>query len=121
MLYNGGEDESVTDTQASTRRVSEMVTDRTPMTAEEARTFRSASMSNALLLLAKASERGCNCQPYEDWFTYHRWQAQEYSVRKGEHGVKLPVIVQTTDEETGATRRLLHRSVVFCRCQVDKR
>ena len=94
------------------------------MTAEQARTFAGVSTGNALLLAAEAQRRGCRCVPYHDWYTYARWRAQGYHVRRGEHGVRLTTYVEreTRDEDgeiIGVYRRpwVAH---VFCRCQVDR-
>lgn len=93
------------------------MTNREVMTPEQARTFNGVSHANAAALFAAAHERGCGCEPYVDWFTYGRWQAQGYQVQRGEHGVRLPTIVHSEDDE-GNERRWARSSVVFCRCQV---
>lgn len=97
------------------------------LTADEARTFNGYSLANASLVLAAIEQRGCTCQPYEDVFTFRRWLAQGRAVRRGEHGISLPVIVERTaaeDDETGheqsRTYRLRRTSHVFCRCQTDE-
>lgn len=89
------------------------------MTSEQAVTFQSFSVANAAALMDAAKVRGCTCQPYTDWFTYDRWQAQGMQVQKGEHGVPLvtyiPIKDKATGEETG--KRPWHYRA-FCRCQV---
>ena len=93
------------------------------MTAEDARSFGGESKANALRLMLAARDRGCTCKPYEDWFTFGRWIAQGFAVRKGEHGVKLPVVIQgqaeATETEPAKTYTMLRRTTVFCRCQVQ--
>jgi antirestriction protein ArdC len=91
------------------------------MTAEQAVSFRSFSVQNASTLLAEAEKRGCACQPYADWFTYKRWLAQGQQVQKGQHGVKLPVVIEsvTTDGNGKEQVKTFPRmTTVFCRCQV---
>lgn len=95
------------------------------MTATEAQTFDNFSLANALALTAAAEEHGCQCQPYQDWFTYRRWSAQGFQVQKGEHGVKLtiyiPVTKETDDGKTEVTHTRPWHTTVFCRCQVQKK
>lgn len=98
-----------------------------PMTAEDARTFsageRVSSIVRVTQALAELARPGCTCEPYLDVFTFNRWRAQGRTVRRGEHGIKLPVIVsgQKTDDRTGETEtfRMRRTSAVFCRCQTD--
>ena len=97
-------------------------------TAEEARTFERFSIGNATTLARAAVERGCECRPYEDWYTYNRWLAQGMQVQKDEHGVKLGVIVrqdrkQTQEDGTEKTTTVSRpwTTTVFCRCQVKPR
>jgi hypothetical protein len=92
------------------------------MTLDQARTFDSISVGNCAVILASLN---CQCQPYSDVFTFNRWMAQGYHVRRGEHGIRLPLIkaVNSSDPDTGADivlRRVMGTSVVFCRCQVAK-
>ena len=92
------------------------------LSAEEAREFQTYSVGNA----ARVTEaRPCGCQPYRDVFTYRRWKAQGFQVRRGEKAIRLPVIVHATqtDEKTGEEQTVSMRrpSFVFCRCQVDGR
>lgn len=93
------------------------------LTAQQARTFDHLSPHNAAVLAAAAHARGCACAPYHDWFTYRRWRAQARHVRKGEHGIALPLVMpsEDPDPETGAirTRPRFGTSCVFCRCQTD--
>jgi len=90
------------------------------MTPEQARSFDGFSIGNATVV---ATSFQCGCQPYQDVFTFNRWKAQGYFVKRGEHGVHLAKVTTTTREnpETGETetRRQLGRSVVFCRHQVE--
>ncbi len=97
---------------------------REPMNAQQAKTFRRYSMANAMILSSAAAQRGCSCEPYKDWFTFRRWLAQGYVVRKGEHGVKISTYIETeheNDDGTITTSRRPWTSTVFCRCQVEPR
>jgi hypothetical protein len=94
------------------------------MTADDARTFKTFSIGNATAIAEALQEKGCmTCLPYEDVFTFNRWKALGYHVKKGEHGMRIPVIneVEKEDQESGevVTRKLFHTSVVFCRHQVE--
>ena len=90
------------------------------MTAEQATTFDSYSPGNAMIVHASFP---CGCQPYEDVFTFNRWKAQGYHVMRGQHGVKiakLQVIEHENESGEVERHRMLGRSVVFCRHQVEK-
>ena len=91
-------------------------------TPETARRFaHGESMTHAMILTMAAQERGCQCEPYVDWFTYRRWQAQGYQVQKGEKGVQLTTYRPITETKGGKESRktIPWRSTVFCRCQVQ--
>ena len=92
---------------------------------EAARAFNGYSIANAAHVLGALAERGCTCQPYADVFTFGRWIAQGRAVRKGEHGIKLPVIIhgEKVDQESGERSGFTMRrtSAVFCRCQTEAR
>jgi antirestriction protein ArdC len=93
------------------------------MTPAQATTFDRISPANAATLLAASAARGCACEPYRDYLTFRRWRAVGRHVRKGEHGVTLPLVMEPeTDTETGETRTRprFGRSHVFCRCQTDQ-
>ncbi len=102
-------------------------TERHKMTADEARYFNRYSVGNASMALHQLNESGAckgSCQPYEDIFTYARWQALGYQVRKGEHGAKLSIIIENTKEDEEGNAKRVSRpwaTTVFCRCQVDKK
>ena len=95
------------------------------MNATEAQSFDSHSMTHEMILAMAADSKGCQCEAYRDWYTYNRWRAQGYQVRKGEKGVCLTVYrtIEEKDKDTGKVKRKSRpwRSYVFCRCQVDKR
>ncbi|MFH1485876.1 MAG: hypothetical protein ABIH46_07390 [Chloroflexota bacterium] len=99
------------------------------MTAQEAQTFPNGKRitSYERLLWAREARAGrgeypdCQCEPYRDWYTFRRWLAQGYVVRRGEHGVKLPAIISVEDEDDEGEVRMRTRpgvTVVMCRCQV---
>lgn len=93
------------------------------MTETEARTFdRGVSVAS---IVAAEHPRECDCEAYIDIFTFRRWKAQGFVVRKGQHGTKCTtwIAVQKRDITTGestpnGTRP--KRYTVFCRCQVNK-
>lgn len=97
----------------------EMTTGETKeMTAEEAREFRHFSVHNAVQAQMACPEQ--SCRAYEDIFTFRRWRAQGYAVRKGEKGTAVTTWVTTKgrrDEEEPKTRP--KRAVLFCRHQVE--
>lgn len=89
------------------------------MTAVEARTFGSFSAMNAAAIMHAST---CGCEPYVDTYTFGRWIAQGYAVRKGEHGTRISVkhAIERKDKETGEVEQgeRWGSAVVFCRCQV---
>ena len=96
------------------------------MNATQAQTFDGYSVTNAAILQGVAAARGCTCEPYQDFFTYQRWLAQGFQVRKGEHSTRLAVFVAVSkrDPDTGETQIVGKRPFtahVFCRHQVDPR
>lgn len=92
------------------------------MTAQEARYFETLSVPHWATLAAESANKGCNCSPYADWFTYNRWEAQGMQVQKGEKGIKLQIWIASkrVDLKTGEERidRIPKTTSVFCRCQV---
>lgn len=89
------------------------------MTPDQARSFDRVSVGNATLVLTVLK---CGCHPYEDVFTYKRWQAQGFQVQRGEKAISLPLVKEIVEEDEGGEtieqRRILGHSWVFCRCQV---
>lgn len=99
---------------------------RPPMTADEATSFDRHSIAHAAFLEQMASERGCECRPYVDWFTYERWQAQGRQVQRGEKAVALRAYIPMCkrDDQTGEERIIGKRPrtvFVFCRCQTKEK
>ena len=91
------------------------------MTAEQAQSFeRGQSLTHYAMLLAEAARRGCNCVPYEDWFTYKRWKAQGFQVQRGEKGFALATFIPAERDEDGkiTSKSRPWNSYVFCKCQV---
>jgi hypothetical protein len=92
-----------------------------PFTPETAKHFGRFSILNAATVI---EGRPCGCEPYRDVFTYNRWRAQGFQVRKGEKSLRLPVIITVTvkneAENTEESRRIGRNVPVFCRCQVDR-
>ncbi len=99
--------------------------ERPKFTPETARTFDRFSIANAAQAMRDLQEAGCcrgACQPYEDIYTFNRWAAQGYYVRKGQHGAKLSIIIENTKEDEEGNKTAVSRpwmTTVFCRCQVE--
>lgn len=53
------------------------------MNSVDARTFDRRSVAHEAALEEIARARGCSCKAYVDWFTYNRWAAQGYQVKRG--------------------------------------
>ena len=93
------------------------------MSTQDATRFENGkSETHEILLTLAAEQRGCSCQPYQDWFTYKRWKAQALQVKKGEKGYQLTTFASTevADPKTGEIKKKSRpwRTYVFCRCQV---
>jgi len=91
------------------------------MTADEAQTFDRFSVHNASVLVEAAAARGCQCQPYVDWFTYDRWHALGRQVKRGEKSTRLPGFVPVRQKDEAGDEHIVGKrpwvSFVFCRCQ----
>jgi hypothetical protein len=94
-----------------------------PLSAEEARRFHHFSVHNAI-----AAESACptiECRAYTDIFTFRRWLAQGYVVKRGEQGTKVTTWVSVPasedGEETAARKMRPKTEVLFCRHQVEPR
>jgi N-terminal domain of anti-restriction factor ArdC len=83
------------------------------LSPEEARRFDHFSVHNAI-----AAEAACptlECRAYSDIFTFRRWLAQGYVVKKGERGTKVTtwIPVPEPDEgEQGTARRTRPKTAV---------
>lgn len=95
-----------------------MATEMKEMTAEEARTFPHFSVHNAVRAQLACPEG--ICQAYQDIFTYRRWRAQGYAVRKGEHGTAVTTWITTNGRRDDKPRTRPKRAVLFCRHQVER-
>ena len=94
------------------------------LTGAKVPTFDYWSIAHYKILLATAEERGCNCKPYEDWFTFKTWSDLGYQVQKGEHGVKLTTWIVTEKTQADGTKKISKRPKgysVFCHCQVKSK
>jgi hypothetical protein len=92
---------------------------RTPMSAQQATLFDRFSVGNASIA---ESALDCGCKAYEAIFTYNRWKAQGYQVKRGQKAVRLPMVKDVEREaENGEskTKRIFTTSSVFCRHQVE--
>lgn len=100
------------------------------MTSREARSFDRVSPRSYVQVDAQLS---CDCKPYDDVYTFKRWIAQGFCVRKGEKAIKLQTFVEgkrsapdagDSDAEVrreGERPYLVARTLsVFCRCQVKE-
>jgi hypothetical protein len=88
------------------------------MSAAEAVRFEHYSQTNALIV---ESSFACDCQAYEDVFTYRRWLAQGMQVQRGEKAIKITTYRPIMDEDTGeVVGRAPTTSAVFCRHQVKE-
>ncbi len=89
------------------------------MSPEAARSFQTYSVANAVIVRASLP---CGCQPYEDVFTFNRWIAQGFCVKRGEHSIKLACLkhAERENKETGEVEiiKIFGSSHVFCRHQV---
>jgi len=95
-----------------------VTTTRQRMTATQATQFDRYSVGNAAQV---ESALECGCKPYQDVFTYGRWQALGQQVQRGQKAIKLPTIISTNSEDDDGnitTKRKFHMSAVFCRHQV---
>ncbi len=96
-------------------------------TPDQARSFDRQSWHNAAMAAQVLVDRGTckgECVPYQDIFTYERWRAQGFQVKRGEHGVKLSVLVHRTREDDDGNTvdySVPQTTAVFCRCQVDSK
>lgn len=97
------------------------------MTAAEALEFNRFSIMNATNVFAALQDGGrCKgtCEPYRDVFTFGRWKALGCHVRKGEHGIKIPVIItkEVVSDDPDQPVRVVkfdRFTTVFCACQVE--
>jgi hypothetical protein len=110
---------------------------RPKMTAEEATSFTGYSAASILQVqtaLDARKEEGaypeCECQPYEDTFTFNRWAAQGRFVKKGEKSLRIATFVpidskkqDAAPEVDGEGRTCLRPTTafLFCRCQTEKK
>lgn len=101
------------------------------MTKEEAKSFENGlSKKNYLIvkMILAAKPDPCECEPYEDVFTYRRWIAQGFYVVRGSKAIKAPLVRTGSKEVTNSATgkpdkkfwRVLTVSHLFCRCQVKK-
>lgn len=119
-------------------------TGRPRMTADDARHFdHGISVGNVVALLTQVDGRkadgehsaDCRCEPYADFFTIRRWNAQGFHVKRGSRSFRIPVVIESEREAAGADgapvidpatgapkrekSRRLWTACVFCRCQVE--
>lgn len=102
---------------------------RPKMTPEEAQHFDRLSVASYAAVKLQLS---CDCEPYRDVFTYARWRAQGFQVKRGEKAARVTVFtpvdgaegereLDPEDEErqeSGRKRTRPWTAFVFCRHQV---
>jgi N-terminal domain of anti-restriction factor ArdC len=92
------------------------------MTADEARDFTHFSVHNAVQAQMACPEG--SCEAYSDIFTFRRWRAQGFVVRKGEKGTTVTTWINPTaqgeDTDPQTVKRRPKRAVLFCRHQVER-
>ncbi len=96
-----------------------MSTSTKQLSSAEARRFDHFSVHNAV-----AAEAVCptlECRAYTDIFTFRRWRAQGYQVRRGEKGTAVTTwITSPAEDEKARVVRRPRRAVLFCRHQVEQ-
>lgn len=94
----------------------------TRLDAEDARQFSYFSIHNAVQAQLACPE---GCEAYKDIFTFRRWKAQGYFVRKGEKGTKITTWIPKIENDEQGNEKIVGKrpkvAVVFCRHQVEKR
>jgi hypothetical protein len=95
-----------------------LATEINEMSAHEARTFPHFSVHNAVQAQLACPEG--TCQAYQDIFTYRRWRAQGYAVRKGQKGTAVTTWITTQDPREEKPKSRPKRAVLFCRHQVER-
>jgi len=98
-----------------------MATSTQQMTADQARDFGHFSVHNAVQAQMACPEG--SCEAYSDIFTFRRWRAQGFVVRKGEKGTTVTTWIpktRNTENEEQNTKRRPKRAVLFCRHQVER-
>lgn len=101
---------------------------RPKMTADEARSFDATSLRSFSEVMEQLQ---CECLPYRDVYTFRRWKAQGYYVRKGQKAIQYSTWIKPDngrgdddenddDQEQREDPQLIMKRVsVFCRCQVE--
>ena len=87
-------------------------------TTEEAlhRAKTGLSWANYHLIIDGFSRKGISpddIKPRENVFTFNAWKALGRTVAKGEHGVKVITVIETTDKDTGQLKKRPWTTTVF--------
>jgi hypothetical protein len=105
-------------------------------TATEFEAVSSKSAQQVIELLEDRKTAGtypeCPCEPYEGVYTFERWKALGFFVRKGEKSLRVASYVAVdskkkegdsapvSSDDSGSDKWLKpHTLYLFCRCQVD--
>ena len=67
--------------------------------------------ANDLLIIEAFAARGIDAHPREDCYTYNAWKALGRHVRKGEHGVHVPVYVHVQEPDKDQPDKLTDRTI----------
>lgn len=60
------------------------------------------------------------CQPYVNVLTFQQWKARGFTVKKGEHSIRI-TILREIEEDDGKAKRLVRRTAcLFALPQVEK-
>lgn len=104
---------------------------RPAMTPDDAKTFAGTSLASCMQIYQAVADRKaegvhteCECEPYEDIFTFGRWRALGQAVKKGEKALRIVSFAKgksRTDQEGNEVEgRLFPTSLcLFCRCQTQ--
>ena len=82
------------------------------------------SAANAAAVLAELDGQ-CNCQPYQDVFTFQGWKKMGFNVIKGQTCHIRVTVFKTSQKKDDAgkvteTKSWPKTSCLFCRCQVEE-
>ena len=74
------------------------------------------SMTNYAAIFDGFTRKGIpadDIKPRENVLTFNAWKALGRTVSKGEHGVRVVTVIDTTDKETGQSKKRLWTTTVF--------
>jgi hypothetical protein len=74
------------------------------------------SWANYAAIIDGFSQKGIpadEIKPRENVFTFNAWRALGRTVDKGQHGVKVMTVIETTDKDTGQPKKRPWATTVF--------